>query len=30
MPDYYFTTLYYVDPATGELLAKSVTDYMQG
>lgn len=27
MPDYYFTTLYYVDPATGELLAKSVTDY---
>ncbi len=27
MPDYYFTTLYYIDPATGELLAKSVTDY---
>ena len=27
MPDYYFTTLYYVDPETGELLAKSVTDY---
>lgn len=27
MPDYYFTTLYYVDPATGELLAKFVTDY---
>lgn len=24
---YYYTTLYYVDPATGELLAKSVTDY---
>lgn len=28
MPDYYFTTLYYVDPETGELLAMSVTDYM--
>ena len=27
MPDYYYTTIYYVDPATGELLAKSVTDY---
>ena len=27
MPDYYYTTLYYVDPETGELLAKSVTDY---
>lgn len=25
--DYYFTTLYYVDPATNELLAMSVTDY---
>ena len=29
MPDYYFTTLYYVDPATGELLAMSVTDYIE-
>ena len=27
MPDYYYTTIYYVDPATGELLAMSVTDY---
>ena len=27
MTDYYCTTIYYVDPATGELLAKSVTDY---
>lgn len=27
MPDYYYTTIYYVDPETGELLAMSVTDY---
>lgn len=27
MTDYYYTTIYYVDPATGELLAMSVTDY---
>ena len=27
MPDYYYTTIYYVNPATGELLAMSVTDY---
>lgn len=27
MTDYYCTTIYYVDPATGELLAMSVTDY---
>ena len=26
--DYYYTTLYYADPETGELLAMSVTDYM--
>ena len=25
---YYYTTLYYADPETGELLAMSVTDYM--
>ena len=25
---YYYTTLYYADPKTGELLAMSVTDYM--
>ena len=25
--DYYYTTLYYVDPASNELLAMSVTDY---
>lgn len=26
---YYYTTLYYADPATGELLAMSVTDYIE-
>ena len=25
--DYYYTTIYYIDPSTGELLAMSVTDY---
>ena len=29
MPDYYYTTLYYADPETGELLAMSVTDYIE-
>lgn len=27
--DYYYTTLYYADPETGELLAMSVTDYIE-
>ena len=27
MEDYYYTSIYYIDPATGELLALSVTDY---
>lgn len=27
MEDYYDTSIYYIDPATGELLALSVTDY---
>ena len=26
---YYYTTLYYADPETGELLAMSVTDYIE-
>ena len=27
--DYYYTTLYYADPETGEMLAMSVTDYIE-